>query len=133
MGREEPGDSHPIIIEWGGAWVVPSYVRVVWAVSGQPTYESQTFPTSRLPQIVSERQYSKNFLFGRLGKGVCVWSIFSICFELTRSSRLYLQGEIVSSASFSWGPFGHKVSELLSSIVKVSQEIWVAHGDLVCL
>jgi hypothetical protein len=22
-GREEPGDSHPIINEWGGAWVVP--------------------------------------------------------------------------------------------------------------
>jgi hypothetical protein len=23
MGREEPGDSQPIINEWGGAWVVP--------------------------------------------------------------------------------------------------------------
>jgi hypothetical protein len=23
MGREEPGDSHPKINEWGGAWVVP--------------------------------------------------------------------------------------------------------------
>jgi hypothetical protein len=22
MGREEPGDSQPIINEWGGAWVV---------------------------------------------------------------------------------------------------------------
>jgi hypothetical protein len=22
-GREEPGDSHPTINEWGGAWVVP--------------------------------------------------------------------------------------------------------------
>jgi hypothetical protein len=23
MGKEEPGDSQPIINEWGGAWVVP--------------------------------------------------------------------------------------------------------------
>jgi hypothetical protein len=23
MGREQLGDSHPIINEWGGAWVVP--------------------------------------------------------------------------------------------------------------
>jgi hypothetical protein len=23
MGKEKPGDSHPIISEWGGAWVVP--------------------------------------------------------------------------------------------------------------
>jgi hypothetical protein len=23
MGKEEAGDSHAIIIEWGGAWVVP--------------------------------------------------------------------------------------------------------------
>jgi hypothetical protein len=29
MGREEPGDSHPIIHEWRGAWVVPGQVRVV--------------------------------------------------------------------------------------------------------
>jgi hypothetical protein len=27
MGREEPGDFHPIINEWGGGWVVPSPVR----------------------------------------------------------------------------------------------------------
>jgi hypothetical protein len=32
MGREEPGDSHPIINEWGGTWAVPGQVRVVWAV-----------------------------------------------------------------------------------------------------
>jgi hypothetical protein len=29
MGREEMGDSHPIINEWGRAWVVPGQVRAV--------------------------------------------------------------------------------------------------------
>jgi hypothetical protein len=29
MGREKPGDSHPIINEWGGAQVVPGQVRAV--------------------------------------------------------------------------------------------------------
>jgi hypothetical protein len=29
MGREEPGDSHPMISEWGGAWAVPSQVRMI--------------------------------------------------------------------------------------------------------
>jgi hypothetical protein len=50
MGREEPGDSHPIINEWGGAWVVPNQVRMVWPIPGQPMYKFRTFPTS-LPQI----------------------------------------------------------------------------------
>jgi hypothetical protein len=36
-GRAGPGDSHPVMKEWGGAWEVPSQVRVVWAVPGQPT------------------------------------------------------------------------------------------------
>jgi hypothetical protein len=30
--KGDPGDSHLIISEWGGTWVVPSQVRVVWAV-----------------------------------------------------------------------------------------------------
>jgi hypothetical protein len=63
MGRAEPGDSHPIINEWKGACMVPSQVRVVRAIPGQPTYESQTFPTSSLPKIPPERQYSKKVLF----------------------------------------------------------------------
>jgi hypothetical protein len=29
MGKEEQEDSHPIINDWGEAWVVPSQVRVV--------------------------------------------------------------------------------------------------------
>jgi hypothetical protein len=29
MGRGEPGDSYPIINEWGGARTVPSQVRAV--------------------------------------------------------------------------------------------------------
>jgi hypothetical protein len=33
MRRAEAADSHPIINEWGGTWVVPSQVRVVWGVS----------------------------------------------------------------------------------------------------
>jgi hypothetical protein len=32
MGKEEPGDSHPIINEWGGAWA-SGLVRMVWATS----------------------------------------------------------------------------------------------------
>jgi hypothetical protein len=31
MGREEPGDFHPIINEWEGAGAVPEQVRVIWA------------------------------------------------------------------------------------------------------
>jgi hypothetical protein len=34
MGREEPGESHPIMNKWRGAWVVPTQVRVVWAALG---------------------------------------------------------------------------------------------------
>jgi hypothetical protein len=37
MGRADPGDSHLILNEWGGACVVPRQVRVVWAIPGQPT------------------------------------------------------------------------------------------------
>jgi hypothetical protein len=29
MEKEELGDSHPIINEWGRAWVVPGQLRVV--------------------------------------------------------------------------------------------------------
>jgi hypothetical protein len=29
MRMEEPGDSHPIINECGGEWVIPSQVRAV--------------------------------------------------------------------------------------------------------
>jgi hypothetical protein len=65
-----------------------------------------------------------SFLRGGVAEGE--WSIFSTCFELTREGRPYLQGEIVFPISFPWGLFGHKVSELLSSIVNVPP------GDLVC-
>jgi hypothetical protein len=52
---------------------------------------------------------------------------FWVCFELTRGSRSYLQKEIVSPTSFPWSSCGHKVSELLSSTIKVP------HGDCVRL
>jgi hypothetical protein len=29
MGREEQGDSHSIINDWGRAWAIPSQVRIV--------------------------------------------------------------------------------------------------------
>jgi hypothetical protein len=29
MGSGEQGDTHPVISDWGGAWAVPSQVRVV--------------------------------------------------------------------------------------------------------
>jgi hypothetical protein len=43
-----------------------------------------------------------------------------------KGQQILLQGEIISPISFPWGSFGHKVFELLSSIVKVS------HGNLSC-
>jgi hypothetical protein len=55
MGREEPGDSHPIINQWGGAWVVPgpgeggprvSMVNLKCVFS----FKSQTLPNFSLPQ-----------------------------------------------------------------------------------
>jgi hypothetical protein len=49
-GRADPEDSHPVMNKWGGAWAIPSQVRVVLAIPGQPIHESQTFPTSTLPQ-----------------------------------------------------------------------------------
>jgi hypothetical protein len=30
MGRKEPGDSHPVINEWGVAWAVPGKVSLGW-------------------------------------------------------------------------------------------------------
>jgi hypothetical protein len=33
-GRADPGGSHPIMNEWGGAWAVPSQMRVVWPSPG---------------------------------------------------------------------------------------------------
>jgi hypothetical protein len=35
-GRADPGYSHPIMNKWGRAWVAPSQVRVVWAISRHP-------------------------------------------------------------------------------------------------
>jgi hypothetical protein len=73
MGREEPGDSQPIMNAWGSAWASPGQMRVVPSVAepgcGQathtqligrlsernnvkfniksyPFYESRTFPNS---------------------------------------------------------------------------------------
>jgi hypothetical protein len=51
MGKTDPGDSHPVVKEWGGTWVVPSQVRVVWAIPWQSTW-AQTFPTSIKPASV---------------------------------------------------------------------------------
>jgi hypothetical protein len=55
QAKEEPGDSYPVISEWGGAWAVPRQVR---AALGQSVVnlkcsifcESQTFPNFNLPQ-----------------------------------------------------------------------------------
>jgi hypothetical protein len=43
MERGRPGDFHPISNEWGGAWVVPSQVRVVWPSLGKKKKKS-SFP-----------------------------------------------------------------------------------------
>jgi hypothetical protein len=93
--------------EWRGAWVVSSQVRVVWAIPGNP-HVPPTFPTSSLPQIPLERQYSKKF-FCEVAEGE--WSIFSICFKLTRAADPTYKGKL-SPISFPWGSFGCKVSEL---------------------
>jgi hypothetical protein len=120
--RGEPGDSQLIINEWGGAWVVPGQVRVVWAFPGQSTDESQTCPTSSLPQISPDRQDPKKIFFEFAEE--LKFYFFRMCFELTRGSRPCLQWEIFSPISFPWGSLGHKVSKLLSSIIKV-------HGDFI--
>jgi hypothetical protein len=49
-----------------------------------------------------------------------------MCFELSRGSGPYLQGEFAFPVSFPWDSFGHKVSELLFLTIKV------CHGDLGC-
>jgi hypothetical protein len=85
-------------------------------------YESPSFPNFSLPQIPLRDNILRNSLLG-FAEGE---SIFSICFELTRGNRPYLQGEIVSSISFPCGSFAHKVSELLPSRVKAP------HEDLGC-
>jgi hypothetical protein len=52
MWRADPGDSHPMMNEWGGAWAGPSQVQVVWTISRQLTW-AQTFPTPSLLQCLS--------------------------------------------------------------------------------
>jgi hypothetical protein len=37
MEREEPGDFHPIMNEWGETCTLPRQVRVVWAIH-EPVY-----------------------------------------------------------------------------------------------
>jgi hypothetical protein len=67
---------------------------------------------------------------------LCFMALFQgslpLHFELTRGSRPYLQGEIVSPTSFPWGSFGHKVSDRLAQS-RFLTEIWVAPRDHVCL
>jgi hypothetical protein len=132
MGREEPGDSHPII-KWvhrgmGGPWARwvrsgPSLsqcvVNLKCNIMSYIFYESQTFPTPACLNFPLKKN-----LF-EVAEGL-EFSSFWICFELTRDNRSYLQGEIVSPTSFPWGSFEHKVSELLSITIKVP------HGDLGC-
>jgi hypothetical protein len=48
MGREEPGDSHPIIKGGGHGQSQPGAGGL--GCSGQPTYEFPNFPTSSPPQ-----------------------------------------------------------------------------------
>jgi hypothetical protein len=139
MGREEPGDSHPIVSEWGGAWVVPepgegsSWART-WSIWNAVL--SHTFSMSlELSLSLACLIFSLRSFWGwRMG----VLFFFWISFGLTRGSRPYQQGEMFSPTSFpgdSFGhkptsfpgdSFGHKVSELLSSTIKVP------HGELGC-
>jgi hypothetical protein len=42
-GRADPGDSHPMKNQWVGAWVVPSQVRVVWAIPGEAYISPKLF------------------------------------------------------------------------------------------
>jgi hypothetical protein len=48
MGREEPGDSHPIINEWGGPQMVP------WPVEGVPEPEHDPSEMQLLSYIFSK-------------------------------------------------------------------------------
>jgi hypothetical protein len=65
MGRAGPGGSCPIMNKWGGAWEF--LARRGWSgPSPGNLHEPQTFPTSRLPQTLPKRQYSKKVFLGRL-------------------------------------------------------------------
>jgi hypothetical protein len=79
MGREEPGESHPIINEWGGAWVVSSQMRMVPEPKhGQSEIqyfsESQIFINFSLPHkdtlpgLIQSQESSRSLL--EVGKAV---------------------------------------------------------------
>jgi hypothetical protein len=76
-GGADPGDSNPIMNEWGRAWVVPSQVQ-----SGPLL--AQTFP---IPILPLRDNIPTNSSLGVIKGGQ---PIFSICFKLTRGSRPYL-------------------------------------------
>jgi hypothetical protein len=109
MGREEPGDSHPIINEWGGTWAGPGQVWVVWNIPGKPN-----FPYSQ-PASNSRQEYSKKF-FLRLLKGGSPSSV-------SASSR---KGAADPTYKGKLSLGAHLVSESLPSTVKSP------HGDLGC-
>jgi hypothetical protein len=139
MEREEPGDWFPYNNQWvgrdmGSPCARRGWSRSPWAGSGKPThtyhiksyisYESQTYPNSCLSQIPLRDKIPQKILWGCWGAGVLFFSW--IFFKLTRGSRPYLQEEIVSPIPSLWVHSDTKLSELLSSTVKVSR------GDLGC-
>jgi hypothetical protein len=54
MGREESEDSHPIINDFRGTWLIPGQVRVIKAIPGQLAYKSRNFPTLSFPHEFQE-------------------------------------------------------------------------------
>jgi hypothetical protein len=124
MGRAEPGDSPPIINERGGVWAVSGQVKVVWAITKPDVNNLHTHMNSKLSLLLAWGTRSWKNLF-EVAEGLD-YLFFWMCFKLTRGNRPYLQGEIVFPIFFPWCSFGHKVSELLSSIIKVP------HGALGC-
>jgi hypothetical protein len=125
----------PAINEWLGTGIggSPPGVRTTWFLSQStvnlrcnsfllwvPNLACLKFP-------LRENIPKKPFLGVAEGRQ----SIFNICFELTRSSRPYLQGKIVSPIFplwLIWRCLNYCPLQLWFII-----EIWVAHKDLICL
>jgi hypothetical protein len=69
MGRAEPGDSHPIINEWGGAWVVTSQARVVpGSGNGKCNIKSYMFTSPELSLILACLTSSSSLFMANWGK-----------------------------------------------------------------
>jgi hypothetical protein len=127
MGRTDSGDSQQIMSREGQ--------KQFPAGEGGLDHPQATYMSPKLFLLLVCLKFPlrdnipKQFFLGFAKRG---WSFFSICFKLTRGSRPYLQGEIVSPISLGV----HLDTRYLNycpAKLRFLMEIWIAHRDLVCL